>query len=139
MDRFSLEHVTDDALLKGLEASVERERDSHAKLLAFIAEIDARKIHVAAGYSSLHDYCVRELHMSEDTADELIQAHQQNQAGTSDEADVIEVPMTAATYAKWLRLKELLTEHGRAPSDTEVFGKLLDFLLEEASSQKPSD
>jgi hypothetical protein len=43
-------------------------------LLAHIAEVDARKLYVPAGYSSMHAYCVNELHLSEDAAYKRIQA-----------------------------------------------------------------
>ena len=43
-------------------------------LLARLAEIDARKLYVLAGYSSMYAYCVDELRLSEDEAKRRIQA-----------------------------------------------------------------
>src|SRR5437762_10825895 len=43
-------------------------------MLAHIAEVDARKLYVAAGYASMYRYCVGRLKMSEDVARKRIQA-----------------------------------------------------------------
>ena len=45
-----------------------------AALLAHIAEVDARRLYVPAGYPSMHAYCVEELRLSEDAAYKRIQA-----------------------------------------------------------------
>ena len=74
MDRFSLTHLTDGALLSGLKTNVARERDALADVLAHIAEVDERKLYVPAGYGSMQDYCVHELHFSRDAANKRIRA-----------------------------------------------------------------
>jgi hypothetical protein len=45
-----------------------------AALLAHLAEVDARKLYLPAAYPSMFDYCVHELHLSEDAAYKRIQA-----------------------------------------------------------------
>ncbi|MEK7317316.1 MAG: HNH endonuclease signature motif containing protein, partial [Candidatus Eisenbacteria bacterium] len=50
------------------------ERVTTATLLAHIAEVDARRLYVPAGYTSMHAYCVEELRLSEDAAYKRIQA-----------------------------------------------------------------
>jgi hypothetical protein len=45
-----------------------------AELLAHIAEVDARRLYLPAAYPSMFQYCVEELHLSEDTAAKRIQA-----------------------------------------------------------------
>ena len=74
MNRFSLTDLTDGALLSGLKTNVARERDALADVLAHIAEVEARKLYVQAGYGSMHDYCVHELHFSKDAANKRIHA-----------------------------------------------------------------
>ena len=44
MQRYSLSHLSDDALRRRLSAAVARERGATAELLAHIAEFDARKL-----------------------------------------------------------------------------------------------
>ena len=68
MTNYILTHLGDDALLRELGTIVARDRATTALLLAHIAEVDSRKLYVAAGYSSMHAYCVGELHLSDDAA-----------------------------------------------------------------------
>ena len=74
MKGYSFSHLTDPALLQGLAAQLTHHRGSTARLLALLAEVDERQLHVPAGYPSMYLYCVRELHMSEDTAFKRIRA-----------------------------------------------------------------
>jgi ATP phosphoribosyltransferase regulatory subunit HisZ len=126
MHRFSLEHLTDGALLNGLKANAARKQGSLANMLAHITEIEVRKLHLAAGHSSIRAYCVDELHLSSDAVDELIQAQQEKRAGES----VLEIPMTKATYAKLLRVRELLGEQGPVPDDATILKMALEVLLQ---------
>jgi hypothetical protein len=41
------------------------ERAATATLIACLAELDARRLHLAMGYSSLHDYCAKALHLTD--------------------------------------------------------------------------
>lgn len=68
MKNYKLTHLSDDALLRELGTIVARDRATTALLLAHIAEVDTRRLYVAAGYSSMHAYCVGELHLSDDAA-----------------------------------------------------------------------
>ncbi len=70
----SLSHLADDVLLRDLAAIVARDRSTTAALLAHLAEVEARKLHLSAAYPSLHAYCVGELRMSEDSACRRIRA-----------------------------------------------------------------
>jgi hypothetical protein len=74
MRNYSLDHLSDAALLRELVALVARDRLTTAELLAHIAEVDARKLYVPAGYPSMHAYCVDELRLSEDAAFKRIRA-----------------------------------------------------------------
>src|SRR5438552_3269992 len=47
---YSLDHLSDDALLRDLSALVTRERTTTAELLAHVAEVDARRLYLPAGY-----------------------------------------------------------------------------------------
>ena len=74
MQRYSLSHLSDDALRRGLSGAVTQERGATAELLAHIAEFDARKLYLPAAYPSTFAYCVGELHLSEDAALKRIRA-----------------------------------------------------------------
>ncbi|MEP7027463.1 MAG: HNH endonuclease signature motif containing protein [Candidatus Eisenbacteria bacterium] len=70
---YSLNHLADDALERRLSTLVARERRVTARILAHIAEVDARKLYAPAGYPSMFAYCVEKLHLSEDAAYKRIQ------------------------------------------------------------------
>jgi 5-methylcytosine-specific restriction endonuclease McrA len=74
MHDFRLSHLSDAALLRDLAKLVVQDRATTASLLAHIAEIDARRLYVPAGYSSMHAYCVEKLRLSEDAAYKRIRA-----------------------------------------------------------------
>ena len=74
MHPHALAHLTDAALLRDLGALVSRDRGITASLLAHIAEVDARRLYVPAGYASMFAYCVEQLRLSEDAAYKRIQA-----------------------------------------------------------------
>jgi len=74
MTEYKLAHLRDDDVVRDLAALVTRDRTSTAMLLAYVAELDARKLHVPAGYPSMFAYCTEELHMSEDVACKRIAA-----------------------------------------------------------------
>jgi hypothetical protein len=68
MKSYLLTHLADHVLLKDLDSDVTNHRHSTAWMLARIAEVDARKLYLPAACSSMYDYCVRVLRMSEDSA-----------------------------------------------------------------------
>ncbi|HEY6194990.1 MAG TPA: hypothetical protein VI504_08115 [Candidatus Eisenbacteria bacterium] len=74
MNSFSVSHLSDQALLRDLAASVKQAQVTTAMMLAQIAEVDERQLYRAAAYESMYLYCLHELHMSEDTAYKRIQA-----------------------------------------------------------------
>src|SRR5918994_5171425 len=74
MRDYSLNHLSDPVLLRDLLSLATRDRETTAAHLAHLAEADARRLYVPAGYSSMHAYCVEELRLSEDTAYKRIRA-----------------------------------------------------------------
>jgi hypothetical protein len=60
--------LSDAALLARVSALAERERHATADLIAALVEVDARKLYLGAGCSSLFRYCMRVLHLSEQAA-----------------------------------------------------------------------
>ncbi len=68
MSTYSLTHLSDQILLDGLSALLADDRQTAAALLAYIAEVDARKLYLPAACPSMHAYCVRVLHLAEDAA-----------------------------------------------------------------------
>jgi hypothetical protein len=74
MNTYTLTHVSDEALIRNLADLIRRDRVTTAALLAHIAEVDARRIYLAKGFPSMHQYCVQELRLSEDAAAKRIHA-----------------------------------------------------------------
>src|SRR6476620_11840928 len=74
MRAYSLSHLSDPELIRGLSTAVAQDHVTTATLLAYIAEVDDRRLYVPAGYPSMYAYCVGELHMSEDAAYKRIRA-----------------------------------------------------------------
>ena len=74
MHTYALSHLSDAALLRDLAALLTKDRLTTAAVLAHIAEVDARKLYVPEGYSSMHEFCVAALRLSEDAAFKRIRA-----------------------------------------------------------------
>ncbi len=74
MRAYSLCHLSDPELIRSLATLLAEERTATAAVLAHIAEVDARRLYVPAGYPSMYAYCVEELHLSEDAAYKRITA-----------------------------------------------------------------
>jgi len=72
MSWYCLSHLSDETLLGRLAQLVIKDRHITAALLAHLAEVDARKLYLPAGYPSMHAYCVGELRLSEDAANKRI-------------------------------------------------------------------
>jgi len=72
MKRYSLTHLSDVVLRRELSAAAANEKYATAELLAHIAEFDARKLYLPAGYPSMFAYCVGELRLSEEAAKKRI-------------------------------------------------------------------
>ncbi|HVV87459.1 MAG TPA: hypothetical protein VHE35_30665 [Kofleriaceae bacterium] len=60
--------LRDDELVAGLADVMSACRATDARLLEYLGEVDARGLYLPAACSSMHVYCVRVLHMSEDAA-----------------------------------------------------------------------
>lgn len=74
MRAYRLEHLSDHDLIVGLDHLVAKERGVTTCVLAHMAEVDARKLYLPAGYASMLLYCVHHLRYSEDAAKRRIQA-----------------------------------------------------------------
>jgi hypothetical protein len=70
----SIAELSDAALVAHVTVLAQRERDSTADLIASLAELDARRLYLGAGYSSLFAYCTQVLHLSEHAAYGRIEA-----------------------------------------------------------------
>ena len=70
----SLRHLTDEELEARLKSLAGRERDATAQLVAHLAELDTRDLHLRAGYGSLFAYCRDALKLSEHEAYNRIEA-----------------------------------------------------------------
>src|SRR5688572_21307508 len=61
----SLTHVPDATLIEQVKTLVRRERDVTAELIAHLAELDTRDLHLREGYPSLFVYCRDALGLSD--------------------------------------------------------------------------
>ena len=52
-------HLSNEASIAEVAAAAGRERHATARLVALLAELDARRLYLGAGYSSLFTYCTR--------------------------------------------------------------------------------
>jgi 5-methylcytosine-specific restriction endonuclease McrA len=59
---------SDDELLSTARRLIGAERKLTAKLVTYLAEIEDRRLHLVAGYSSMFDFCTRGLGLSENEA-----------------------------------------------------------------------
>jgi len=66
--------LSDAALIARVKTMAERERQTTAELIALLAELDARRLYLGAGCSSLFTYCTQVLHLSEHAAYGRIEA-----------------------------------------------------------------
>ena len=70
----TLQHLSDPALLAAITRAAADERHATAHLVALLSEVDARKLYLGQGCSSLFTYCTQVLHLSEHAAYGRIQA-----------------------------------------------------------------
>jgi hypothetical protein len=63
-----LEAISDAVLQEGLKELLTRGARTEAGIVAHLAEVDARKLHLAMGSSSLFDYCLARLGLSNNEA-----------------------------------------------------------------------
>jgi hypothetical protein len=70
----SLSGFSSDQLLDELRSLVGRERIGEAELLACVGEVDARRLYLREGCSSMFRYCIEVLHFSEAAAFKRITA-----------------------------------------------------------------
>jgi hypothetical protein len=70
----SLATLSDHELLAETTRLAAAERHTTAQLIALLAELDARELHLSEGYSSLFAYCTQALHLSESAAYDRIMA-----------------------------------------------------------------
>jgi HNH endonuclease len=71
---YELDRLGNAELLSGLSALVKRGNELTAELLAHLAEMDRRRLHLDLGYSSLFAYCIEKLRLSEPAAGRRIAA-----------------------------------------------------------------
>ncbi len=69
-----VDRLADHVVLPGLASVVMHGCANTAETLAYIAVADERKLYLSAAYPSMYQYCLGELHMSEDAAAKRIQA-----------------------------------------------------------------
>ena len=74
MNTRSVQSLSNEELLHDLERTAANERNATVDLIVLLAEMDARRLYLQQGYSSLFVYCTRHLHLSEHAAYGRIEA-----------------------------------------------------------------
>ena len=64
----SLSRLSDAELLNEVKRLAAIEREATADLIRSLAEVEARRLHLAIGCSSMFGYCTQVLHLSEHAA-----------------------------------------------------------------------
>src|SRR5687768_8249889 len=64
----TLSRLSDDELLSEVKRLAASERAATADLIRSLAEVEARRLHLASGCSSMFGYCTQVLHLSEHAA-----------------------------------------------------------------------
>lgn len=67
-------NTQDETLLSDCKIAVQTEKQSTARVLEYLAEIDKRRLWIKEGYSSLYDFCIRYLNYSEGETHRRVQA-----------------------------------------------------------------
>ena len=65
MQGSSIQHIDKDQLLRDFSALVDQDRRDTATMLAYIAEIDRRKLYLEHACPSMFAFCTKRFHMSE--------------------------------------------------------------------------
>src|SRR5689334_10099666 len=66
--------LTNEALIERAQVLASDSRRTTSELLALLAEVEARQLHLERGYSTLFAYCVGELNFSEGEAGNRVMA-----------------------------------------------------------------
>jgi 5-methylcytosine-specific restriction endonuclease McrA len=74
MISLSRSHLPDHELLRALTDVVTRDRATTAEMLSLIGEVERRRLYAAAGFESMHRFCVGKLKMSGDMAYKRVRA-----------------------------------------------------------------
>lgn len=64
---------TDEALLSDVRRLIGSQRELTARLIVYLTEIEHRRLHLLASFSSMFEFCVKELRLSEGASAELRQ------------------------------------------------------------------
>jgi hypothetical protein len=64
----NLKRHTDEALLSDVRGLIGSQRELTARLVLYLTEIEQRRLHLVAGFSSMFEFCVKELRLSEGEA-----------------------------------------------------------------------
>src|SRR5262245_27975776 len=59
---------TNEEILSGIRGLIGSQRELTAQLIVYLAEIEHRRLHLLAGFSSMFEFCVKELRLSEGEA-----------------------------------------------------------------------
>ncbi len=72
MTWYSLIHLADGEIARGLPVKFARVSRNATEALAWLAEFDARRLYLPAAHPSMHSYCVHEMNMEPEPAFKLI-------------------------------------------------------------------
>jgi hypothetical protein len=102
---FTLANLSDQALLVEVKRLAEHERQATVHLIAYLAELDARRLYLGEGCSSLFSYCRQILRLSEHAAYGRIEAARAARR----------FPVILELLARWIHYVDLCLPAGAAP------------------------
>lgn len=117
---FSFARVSDTDLTIELKRLLGRERESTARLVACVAEFDARRLYLPMGFSSMFTYCRDHLHLGEGAAYRRIEAARASRRFP----EILELVANGAiTLTNLALVRQLLTERNHAALLAEISHK----------------
>jgi hypothetical protein len=97
----SFTDLSDHDLLTAVQRLAGDERRVTAQFVASLAELDARRLYLGEGFSSLFTYCTQVLHLSEHAAYGRFEAHARRGGSPSFSSDLI--PGRSRSAVHWPR------------------------------------
>jgi hypothetical protein len=128
METLTASRLSDVELLAAVRRLAQSEREATASLVSHIAELDARRLYLGEGFSSMFTYCTGALHLSEHAAYNRIEAARAArrlrllaQHLTEDNHEAL---VAAASYKSKREVEELLAGRFPRPDVAPLLRKL---------------
>ena len=138
---FSFNDFSDGELLSAVSRLAASEREATARLVASLAEVDARRLYLSEGCSSLFTYCTQVLHLSEHAAYNRIEAARTARRFPDSRAarrrvNPSQFTVSKETHDKLRRVQDLMRHTIPDGDPSAIFDRALTVLLSELERRK---